>query len=58
MATVAVEDLAAQVADGASVALAPDYSGCAMAVVRALIRRGARGLRLIGVPQLASRPTC
>ena len=47
-----VEDLAARIPDGASLALAPDYSGCALAVVRALIRRGARGLRLIAVPQL------
>ena len=47
-----IDDLARQFADGASLALAPDYSGCALAVVRALIRRGARGLRLIGVPQL------
>jgi glutaconate CoA-transferase, subunit A len=47
-----VEDLAARVPDGASVALAPDYSGCALAAVRALIRRGARDLHLIGVPQL------
>ena len=46
------QDLAAHVKDGASVALAPDYSGCALAVVRALIRRGARDLHLIGVPQL------
>jgi glutaconate CoA-transferase subunit A len=47
-----VESLADRIADGASVALAPDYSGCALAVVRALIRRGARDLHLIGVPQL------
>jgi glutaconate CoA-transferase subunit A len=47
-----VDDLARQIPDGASLALAPDYSGCALAVVRALIRRGARGLQLIGVPQL------
>jgi glutaconate CoA-transferase, subunit A len=47
-----VESLADRIADGASVALAPDYSGCALAVVRALIRRGARNLHLIGVPQL------
>jgi glutaconate CoA-transferase subunit A len=47
-----VSDLAARIPDGASLALAPDYSGCALAVVRALIRRGARNLRLIGVPQL------
>jgi glutaconate CoA-transferase subunit A len=52
MPPVAVDDLARQIPDGASLALAPDYSGCALAVIRALIRRGARGLRLIGVPQL------
>lgn len=44
--------LAALVPDGASVALAPDYAGAPMAVVRELVRRGARGLRLLGVPQL------
>jgi glutaconate CoA-transferase subunit A len=48
----AVEDLVERIPDGASVALAPDYSGCSLAVVRALIRRGARDLDLIGVPQL------
>jgi len=47
-----VFDLAERIPNGASLALAPDYSGCALAVVRALIRRGARDLRLIGVPQL------
>jgi glutaconate CoA-transferase, subunit A len=47
-----VEELAEAIPDGACIALAPDYSGCAMAVVRALIRRGARDLHLIGVPQL------
>lgn len=45
-------ELAARVPDGASVALAPDYSGCALAAVRELIRRRARRLYLIGVPQL------
>jgi glutaconate CoA-transferase subunit A len=44
--------LAAAVPDGASLALAPDYSGCSVATVRELIRRGARGLRLVGLPQL------
>jgi glutaconate CoA-transferase, subunit A len=47
-----VVELAARVPDGASVALAPDYSGCALAAVRALIRRRVQGLHLIGVPQL------
>jgi glutaconate CoA-transferase subunit A len=40
------------IADRSSLALAPDYSGCALSVVRALIRRGARHLDLIGVPQM------
>ncbi len=44
--------LARMIADGSRLALAPDYSGCSLAVVRALIERGARGLHLIGVPQL------
>lgn len=46
------DDLAARIPDGAALALAPDYSGCAMAVIRALIRREARDLHLVGVPQL------
>ncbi len=46
-----VDALAASIPDGASIAVAPDYSGCAMAVVRALIARGVRGIHLIGVPQ-------
>jgi len=50
--TTSVDDLARRIPDGASLALAPDYSGCALAVVRALIRRPAHGLQLIGVPQL------
>jgi glutaconate CoA-transferase, subunit A len=44
--------LAGRIADGASMALAPDYSGCAMAAVAELIRRRARNLHLIGVPSL------
>ncbi len=50
--TIGLEDLAGQVSDGALLALPPDYSGCAMAAVRALIRRGAKDLHLLGVPQL------
>jgi glutaconate CoA-transferase subunit A len=49
---VSAAELAARIPDGALLALAPDYSGCAMAVVCELVRRGARGLRLLGVPQL------
>ena len=44
--------LAAAIPDGASLALAPDYSGCSLVTIRELIRREARGLRLIGLPQL------
>jgi len=44
--------LAARIPDGALLALAPDYAGAPMAVVRELVRRGARDLRLCGVPQL------
>lgn len=48
----AAEELAALIPDHCSLALAPDYSGCAMAVIFALARRAAQGLHLIGVPQL------
>lgn len=44
--------IAARIPDGALIGLPPDYSLPAMEVVRALIRRGARNLRLLGVPQL------
>lgn len=45
-----LEGIASAIADGALVAIPPDYSGCAMAAVRELIRKGARDLRLVGVP--------
>jgi glutaconate CoA-transferase subunit A len=44
--------VAAAILDGSSVGLPPDYSLVAMAVVRALVRRKARDLKLIGVPVL------
>jgi glutaconate CoA-transferase subunit A len=44
--------IAARVPDGAFVGLPPDYSLVAMEAVRALIRRNAKGLRLLGVPIL------
>jgi len=44
--------IAAAIPDGALLGLPPDYSMPAMAVVHALIRRSARGLRLLGVPVL------
>jgi len=46
------EEIAAQIADAAQLALPPDYSLVAMEAVRALIRRKARNLRLLGVPIL------
>lgn len=47
-----VDNLAKRIPDGSRLAVPPDYSGCAMAAVRALIRRGVRDLDLLGVPQL------
>ena len=44
--------IAAQIPDGALLGLPPDYSIPAMEVVRALIRRKAANLRLLGVPIL------
>jgi glutaconate CoA-transferase subunit A len=46
------EAIAAAIPDGASLGLPPDYSLVAMAVVRSLVRRKAKDLKLIGVPQL------
>jgi glutaconate CoA-transferase subunit A len=46
------EAVAAAILDGSSLGLPPDYSLVAMAVVRALVRRKARDLKLIGVPVL------
>jgi glutaconate CoA-transferase subunit A len=46
------DDLAALIADGSQIGLPPDYSLVAMEAVRALIRRKAKGLRLLGVPVL------
>lgn len=44
--------MATAIPDGALLALPPDYSLVAMEAVRALIRRKARNLRLLGVPIL------
>lgn len=44
--------VAAEIRDGSSIGLPPDYSLVAMEVVRALVRRKAKDLKLIGVPQL------
>jgi glutaconate CoA-transferase subunit A len=45
-----VDALAATVPDGALLALPPDNSLPSVALARALVRRGARRLRLLGVP--------
>jgi glutaconate CoA-transferase subunit A len=50
MPPLSVDALAALVPDGALVALPPDNSLAPSALTRALVRRGARGLRLLGVP--------
>jgi glutaconate CoA-transferase, subunit A len=46
-----LEALAARIPNGARIALPADYSGCAMAAVRALMRRGVRDLHIVSVPQ-------
>jgi len=45
------EDIAACIEDGALLALPPEYGPCSMDTIRALIRRGAKNLRLLAVPQ-------
>ncbi|TCZ65912.1 CoA transferase [Roseicella aquatilis] len=50
MTPTTLEAMAASVPDGALVALPPDNSLPSIALAKALVRRGARGLRLLGVP--------
>lgn len=50
MTPIALAALAALVPDGAVLALPPDTSLSPCELARALVRRGARGLRLLGVP--------
>ncbi|MCK6454127.1 MAG: CoA synthetase [Alphaproteobacteria bacterium] len=45
-----IDAMAARIPDGTRLAVPADYSGVAMAATRALIARGARGLRLVTVP--------
>ncbi len=45
-----LDELAAAIPDGALIAYPPDYSFVPMALTRALIRRGARRLRILAVP--------
>jgi len=48
----APDQIAALIPDGAFVAMPPDYSLPSMETVRALVRRRAKNLRLLGVPVL------
>ncbi|MGG5823131.1 CoA transferase subunit A [Falsiroseomonas sp. HW251] len=50
MTPITLEAMAEIVPDGALVALPPDNSLPSVALARALVRRGAKGLRLLGVP--------
>jgi len=50
MTPIPLEAMAASVPDGALLALPPDNSLPSVALARALVRRGAKGLRLLGVP--------
>jgi glutaconate CoA-transferase subunit A len=50
MTILSVDELAARIAPGALVAIPPDYSGVPMALTRALVARGAKGLRVLAVP--------
>ena len=49
--TLSLDRLAVGIANGAMLALPPDYSFVPMAAVRALVRRGVRELNLLTVPQ-------
>jgi glutaconate CoA-transferase subunit A len=46
----ALEALVAAIPDGAYLVIPPEYGGCAMAATRALVRRGAKNLRLLTLP--------
>ncbi|MFC7737901.1 CoA transferase subunit A [Roseomonas sp. GCM10028921] len=50
MTPMSLEALAAAVPDGTLLALPPDNSLPSVALAKALVRRGAKGLRLLGVP--------
>jgi len=51
MGAVSLDQLLEPIRDGVLVAVPPDYGGVAMAATHALIRRGARNLRLVTLPQ-------
>jgi len=45
-----IEALAARIPDGAMVVVPPDYAGVSLALTRALVARGVRGLHLLASP--------
>ena len=47
---ITLSELADKIPDGAQIAVPADYAGIAMAATRALIRRGAKNLHIVGVP--------
>jgi glutaconate CoA-transferase subunit A len=49
-ALMSVEKLAAQIPNGSKIAIPPDYTGVAMELTRAMIRRGVRNLHVVCVP--------
>lgn len=52
------DQLAAEIPDGASLAIPADYGGVAMAATFALIRRGARRLSLVAAPTSGLQADC
>jgi len=48
--TLTIEVLASTIQDGSKICIPTDYSGVSMAATRALIKRGAKDLHLVGVP--------
>jgi glutaconate CoA-transferase subunit A len=50
VALMGVEQLAAQIPNGSKICVPPDYTGVAMELTRAMIRRGVRGLHMVCVP--------
>ena len=47
---ISIDEFAAAILDGAKVAIPADYAGVSMVATRALIRRHAKSLHLVGVP--------
>lgn len=45
------DEIASQIPDGCLLALPPEYAPCSMEGIRALVRRSAKQLKLLGVPQ-------